>query len=169
MGLVGDLSGIGLLDRSLKPLGQSGEVSAASFAKWVQSMRWAELQDRVPAARACAPAQWWVAIPIQESDGALLGVFCVTQRPASPPAQPARFASALALRLKPLVDCVYRDLAAAVPARSKVQSLSERTQELEWLFQISSSLKGAVDDHRVVEELLVAATSRLETRKERPC
>ena len=79
-GLVGDLSGVGLLDGALKPTGQSGELPGPQVAKWVQSLRWADLQERVPAARAGEAGQWWVAIPIQQSDGALLGVFCVTQR-----------------------------------------------------------------------------------------
>ena len=161
-GLVGDLSGVGLLDGALKPTGQSGELPGPQVAKWVQSLRWADLQERVPAARAGEAGQWWVAIPIQQSDGALLGVFCVTQRQPSAPTQPSRLAGALALRLKPLLDCVHRDLAAAVPTRTKVQNLTERTAELEWLFQVSGNLKGAVDDQRVIEELLSAATSRLE-------
>jgi diguanylate cyclase (GGDEF)-like protein len=41
--------------------------------------------------------------------------------------------------------------------------LTERTAELEWLFKVTSNLKGAVDDKRVVEELLAAATERLQS------
>jgi diguanylate cyclase (GGDEF)-like protein len=41
--------------------------------------------------------------------------------------------------------------------------LTERTAELEWLFKVTSNLKGAVDDKRVVEELLAAATDRLQS------
>jgi diguanylate cyclase (GGDEF)-like protein len=41
--------------------------------------------------------------------------------------------------------------------------LTERTAELEWLFKVTSNLKGAVDDKRVVEELLAAATQRLQS------
>ena len=79
-GLVGDLSGIGLLDGSLKPAGESGELNVALFAKWVQSLHWTDFQERVPAARAGTATHWWAAIPIQQADGALLGVFCASQR-----------------------------------------------------------------------------------------
>jgi diguanylate cyclase (GGDEF)-like protein len=41
--------------------------------------------------------------------------------------------------------------------------LTERTAELEWLFKVTSNLKGAVDDKRVVEDLLAAATERLQS------
>ncbi len=162
-GLVGDLSGIGLLDGSLKPAGESGELNIALFAKWVQSLQWTDFQERVPAARAGTATHWWAAIPIQQADGALLGVFCASQRLSTAPPQPSRFADALALRLKPLLDCVHRDLVAAVPTRLKIQNLTERSAELEWLFQVTSNLKGSVDDQRIIEELLAAATARLES------
>jgi diguanylate cyclase (GGDEF)-like protein len=61
------------------------------------------------------------------------------------------------------LDCIHRDFAAAIPTRTKVQMLTERTAELEWLFKVTSNLKGAVDDKRVVEELLAAATERLQS------
>jgi diguanylate cyclase (GGDEF)-like protein len=163
-GLVGDLSGVGLLDNSLNPAGESGELPGALFAKWVRSLHWADLQERAPTARAAAsPNQWWAAMPIQQSDGTLLGVFGTVQRLAAAPTQPSRYADALAQRLKPLLDCVYRDLVAAIPARVKIKDLTERTAELEWLFQITNNLKGAVDDQRVIEDLLAAATERLQS------
>jgi diguanylate cyclase (GGDEF)-like protein len=162
-GLVGDLSGVGLLDGSLKPVGQSGELDAALCAKWLQSLHWTDLQERLATARAGTATHVWVAIPIQQADGGLLGVFCTSQRCAAPPTQPARVAGALALRLKPLLDCVHRDLMSAVPARAKIQNLTERTAELEWLFQVTSNLKGTVDDQQIIEELLAAATARLES------
>ena len=43
----------------------------------------------------------------------------------------------------------------------KMQVLTERTAELEWLFSITGKLKGAADEKRVIEELLRAAAERL--------
>jgi diguanylate cyclase (GGDEF)-like protein len=161
-GLVGDLTGIVLLDGLLKPRGESGELNAAALSAWAGSLRWTELHDRAAAAHTFGAQHWWVAIPIQQSDGVLLGAFCVSRRVAAAPTQPSRFAAELALRLKPLLDCVHRDLASAKPARTKVTELTQRTAELEWLFQVTSKLNGAGDDQRVIEELLAAATARLD-------
>jgi len=162
-GLVSDLTGIVLLDGSLKPRGQTGELNAAALTAWAGSLRWTELQERTPTAHAFGPQHWWVAIPIQQSDGMLLGAFCVSRRTAATPTQPSRFADELATRLKPLLDCVHRDLAASKSTRVKVRELTERTAELEWLFQVTSNLNGAVDDQRIIEELLAAATTRLDS------
>ncbi len=161
-GLVGDLRGVGLFDGCLRPRGHSGEWVPAPLLTWVQSLRWTELDSRVPAAIAGPAKHCWVAIPIEQSDGTLLGVFCVSQRVEALPPQPSRFAEALALRLKPLLDCIHRDLAAAVPKVDKVTALTERTAELEWLFRVTGNLKDAVDDQRVLEGLLSAATARLD-------
>ncbi len=159
-GLVGDLSGVGLLDASLACRGQSGAWTAAPCIAWLRSLRWPELGQRAPAAYEFEPGHWWAALPVQQSDGTLLGVFCVSQRVAPNPAQPPRLAHALEARMKPLLDCVYRDLISAKPTR--VNDLTERTAELEWLFRVTNNLKGAVDDQRVIEELLAAATQRLD-------
>jgi diguanylate cyclase (GGDEF)-like protein len=160
-GLISDLNGICLLDSKFKARGQSGDLTAEPLAKWVLSLGWSNLNTREPAARAQGSGRWCAAIPLEQTDGTLLGVFCASQTLANPPTQPSRFASALSLRLRPLLDCIHRDFATALPTRTKVQMLTERTAELEWLFKVTSKLKGAVDDKRVVEELLAAATERL--------
>jgi len=43
----------------------------------------------------------------------------------------------------------------------QVQALTERSAELEWLFKVTSNLKGGVDDKKVLQELVAEATSRL--------
>jgi diguanylate cyclase (GGDEF)-like protein len=160
-GLVADSTGAGLLDATLQPRGQCGEVDAALLSKWAQTLHWTEPQARAPMAQAFAALQLWVIMPIQQTDGTLLGVFCVSRRVAAIPIQPARWAAELALRLKPLLDCIHRDLAAAKPTRAKVKELTERSAELEWLFRVTNNLKGAVDDQRIIEELMAAASARL--------
>jgi len=160
-GLVPGLAGIGMLDAALNPVQQSGKLKIQKFAEWVRALRWADTPPGSPAARAGESPDWWVAIPLQDSHGLMLGVFCVIQPQPHPPTQPTRLAVDLAQRLKPLLDCVHRDLAAAVPARTKLKDLTERTAELEWLFSVTSNLKGAVDDRRIIDELLAASTDRL--------
>lgn len=160
-GLVGDLTGICLLDGSLRPRGEQGELTGGAATKWIRSLGWTESNEAAPTASAFDSQQWWTGIPLEQSDGTLLGVFCVCQRTTSAPTQPSRFAADLALRLKPLLDCIHRELAAAVPANTKVQALTEHSAELEWLFKVTSNLKGGVDDKKVLQELVAEATSRL--------
>lgn len=162
-GLVGDLTGVCLLDASLKVLGQEGELSGEPVTKWIRSLGWTDSHEMAPAASARAVPEWWTAIPLVQPDGSLLGVFCASQHVAAAPAQPSRLAAQLAARLKPLLDCIQRDLAGAIPVRSRINSLTERSAELEWLFNVTSNLKGPVDGKRILQELVTEATSRLES------
>lgn len=162
-GLVADLTGACLLDGAQRSRGEHGDLHADQVAGWIKTLKWNELHAAEPTASDRGSRHWWIAIPLEHSDGTGLGVFVVSQGLAKPPDQPVRMAQAIALRLKPLLDCIHRDLAAAIPARSRVQTLTERSAELEWLFQVTSNLKGAVDDKKVLSELLNAATTRLKS------
>jgi diguanylate cyclase (GGDEF)-like protein len=162
-GLVGNLNGICLLDGALKIRGQHGVLAGEAVAKWIRTLGWSESDEAAPAASTRGSNQWWAAVPLVQTDGSLLGVFCVSQQVNAPPTQPSRFAADLASRLKPLLDCMHRDLANAVPTRTRLETLTERSAELEWLFKVTSRLNGAVDDKKVLQELLAAATSRLDS------
>jgi diguanylate cyclase (GGDEF)-like protein len=160
-GLLTNFSGLCLLDARLRPRSQTSTLDAEKIAKWLRSLGWDGENERTPVSVAHTRGEWLTAIPVEQSDGTLLGAFCVQISLPGPPAQPARHAGEIAQKLKPLLDCVHREFAAAVPTRSRVQALTERTAELEWLFQVTGQLKGSSDDRRLVEELLVAATERL--------
>jgi diguanylate cyclase (GGDEF)-like protein len=159
--LLTDLSGCCLFDAQLAPCGHSSTLEPGAVGRWVHSLRWLEPQERTATGCAQGRGQWLSALPLEASDGALVGVFCIRQTLHAAPPQPARHAADLARQLKPLLDCVHRELAASVPIRSRVQALTERTAELEWLFEISGHLQGAADERRLVEELLIASTERL--------
>lgn len=161
--LVGELAGICLLNGTLQSRGQSGELPPDVLRAWIQTLGWNDLDARLPAARPQPSKRYWVAIPIEQTDGTLLGVFCVSQVLAAVPAQPSRHAGDLGIQLKPLLDCIHRDFAAAVPTRTKLAVLTERTAELEWLFKVTNNLRGGVDNQRILEELLQAATQRLQS------
>ena len=160
-GLVKDLSGVCLLDAGLRVRGHSSGLNVTSITKWLQSLGWEGVTERPAVGIAHDRRRWLSALPLEQTDGALLGVFCVCQSLSQPPTQPHRHAQDVAHRLKPLLDCIHRELAAAVPVASKVQALTERTAELEWLFKVTGNLKGAADERRLVEELLIASTERL--------
>jgi diguanylate cyclase (GGDEF)-like protein len=159
--LLADLTGICLLDGSLKPRGQHGELKANPVVKWVRTLDWTRSHDVQPAAGVRVGYRWWTAIPLQQTDGRLLGVFCVSQRLAESATRPSRVAADAALRLQPLLDCIHRELSAAVPARARLEVLTGRAAELEWLFNLTADLKGAVDDSRILEQLVAQATARL--------
>ncbi len=159
--LLADLTGLCLLDFDLQSRGHADTPTPAVIAKWLRSLGWTDPNNRLPAGIASGRGRWLTAIPLEQSDGTLLGVFCVQQSRDPHPEHAARHAAAVALQLKPLLDCVYREFAAAIPASSRVQALTERTAELEWLFKVTGNLKGSSDDRHLLEELLTAATMRL--------
>ncbi len=161
--LLKDVSGLCLLDGGFKVRGHSGALNVTAITNWLRSLNWHGVDERPPAGAAHDRSQWLSAVPIEQTDGALLGVFCVCQTLPCPPTQPQRHAEDVAHLVKPLLDCIHRELAAAVPVASKVQALTERTAELEWLFTVTGNLKGASDEQRVLQELLAASTLRLKS------
>ena len=159
--LIENFSGLCLLDADFEPRGNSSTLNPAQIRQWLDTLGWDGPTDRSPAAMTQG-GKCLVAIPVEQTDGTLLGAFCVQQMLAAPPTQPSRHAAEVQRKLKPLLDCVHREFAAALPIRSRVQALTERTAELEWLFQVTGRLKGSSDERRLVEELLNAATERLQ-------
>ncbi|MFO1468637.1 MAG: EAL domain-containing protein [Steroidobacteraceae bacterium] len=160
--LLEQLDGILVLDHALQPRAPSALINHTAVRKWLRSLGWLDNQGpREPGSIGNGTRHWLTAIPMETADAALVGVFCVRQTLEQRPASASRHAIEAARRLKPLLDCVHRELAARVPVRSRVEMLTERTAELEWLFEVISGLKGSSDDRRVVEELLALAAQRL--------
>ena len=71
---------------------------------------------------------------------------------------------AVALRLKPVLASLHRELNATQVRRSKERTLAERTEELEWLFTVTQQANTASDERQVFVDLLAAATERLESQ-----
>jgi diguanylate cyclase (GGDEF)-like protein len=161
--LVGELSGACLLDGHRRVRGSSGSIMLPQVRTWVDELGWNGPLERQPAARSHAPGVWMTAIPLEQSDTTLLGVLCVQQTLNIAASNPARHAADVARRLKPLLDCIYRELEASVPVRERVQAMTERTAELEWLFKVASQRKGGSNNRYALKELLAAATDRLES------
>jgi diguanylate cyclase (GGDEF)-like protein len=158
-GLMPELLGIGVCDAKFQSWGQSGDFRDEKRDKWFRSLGPQAAKELSPVSIDVDSGARWTAIPIAESDGGLLGIFCISL--PSTEILGARRSTQIAAQLKPLLDCVHRDLAAARPSRGTVQALTERTAELEWLFRITSDLHGATDDKKIIEGLLQAATERL--------
>jgi diguanylate cyclase (GGDEF)-like protein len=161
--LLKNLNGLCLLDAQFRPLGQSAELDPGPIATWLRTLQRNQADAWTSAGVTHRRGQCLSAIAVRQSDGTLLGVFCVTQSLTHPAREASRHAAEVAKVLKPLLDCMHRELAAALPTRSRVQALTERTAELEWLFQVTENLKGATDDRRLLQELLVASTQRVDS------
>jgi len=162
--LIGDSAGICLFDHELRPRGQTPAWKMSAVARWVKTLDWVDASSqRTAAATSLTRNQWLTAIPLEQPDGALLGVFCIQQNREQPPARPSHDAAELQRALKPLLDCVHREMAGTLPAKSRIQTLTERTAELEWLFKVTNNLKGSTDEKLILQELLDSAAARLES------
>lgn len=150
--LLEGAGGVCVLDARLRSRGRTGALDAQALARALRTQGWEDPMQRRPVALRALGA---TAIPVEQLDGPILGVFCVEQLKI-PPAECAQ-------RLRPLLDVIRRELAAEQPASQRLNTLTERSAELEWLFNLTSSLKGASDDRRVLEELVRAAAQRLES------
>ncbi len=160
-GLLGELSGVCLFDCHWRVRGSWGRLNTPLLQKWTGELGWNGIGVRQPVALAHTPGEWTTAIPLEQSDTTLLGVFCVQQSLPILPTHPARHAMDITGRLRPLLECVHRELAAALPVRERVQTLTERTAELEWLFKLTNDLKAGTEDGHAIRQLLAAATDRL--------
>ncbi|HEV2287067.1 MAG TPA: GGDEF domain-containing protein, partial [Steroidobacteraceae bacterium] len=160
--LLPEAKGIALLDGSLAAFGHTGSADPKALAAWLRQLGWTERTARIPTCSAPRKGCCATAIPLERTDGTLLGVLCIVEPAASAAAGSPRNARSITQKLKPVLDSLHRELAAVTPERTrKQQVLTERTAELEWLFKVTANLHGATDDRHVLEELLSAATERL--------
>ncbi len=163
--LVKNLTGLVLLDGRLGEIGHAGTLAVSAAQERIRALGWLNRQRarREPALLKNSPRHFAVAVPLELSEGRLLGVLCV-ELPVPPKARITdAHVRALAQQLKPVLGSLGRELAARQSSRSRVQTLTERTSELEWLFKVTSDLKGASDERRVLEGMLQAATERLKS------
>jgi diguanylate cyclase (GGDEF)-like protein len=163
--LLGGETGLCLLDGRLECVGQSAPLSVEALRPWLRGLGWINKNPlpRRPCAVRQSSGRWVTALALETSDHELLGVLCVEQPAAGELPPGPRHAPALAQKLKPVLDCLYRELAARQPESRKLQTLTERTAELEWLFKVTSDLRGGADEQRMLEQLLAAATERLKS------
>jgi len=162
-GLIGELSGVCLLDGGRRLRGCQGEIGAADITVRIEALHWQQPGARVATLICTKPGQWLTAVPLEQTDGTLLGIFCIQQALSHGPAHLKRHPGEIERRLKPLLDCIRRELVSSLPSRERIQTLSERTAELEWLFKVTSNLQGSTGERHAIEELLAAATQRLDS------
>jgi diguanylate cyclase (GGDEF)-like protein len=160
-GLLEHVTGVCLLDGQLRSQGEHGGLTAAAITPALRSMAKPGQTRQAPRCLEHSPRLRTSLIPLEQTDGVLLGFFCVQQ--SADDSNAFAGAEATARRLKPVLDCLHRELAAAQPLHSKVRVLTEQTAELEWLFDITGKLSGNREDQGVIAELLRAACGRLDS------
>jgi len=162
--LLGTTVRICVFDGALAMLGCSEGLDAQALGKWLQEAGWPH-KARNPIARVTYQGrQLLTAIPLLNCDESLLGALVVQQTPQRATQPLATDVRNLVQKLTPCIECLHRELAAAVPANERLQNMTERTAELEWLFKITNGIKAASSNRHVIEELLAAATTRLRSK-----
>lgn len=161
--LLKPISAIALLDDRLRVLGTTSTLAPEPLIGWLRTLDWHSpgATGREPCASIQPGGRWVSALPVSTTDGELLGVLCIEQPAEAACVPPKQHASRLALRLTPVLDSLHRELAGRQPRSKKIQTLLERTAELEWLFNVTGELRGGSDEHRMLDQLLSAATERL--------
>jgi diguanylate cyclase (GGDEF)-like protein len=156
--LVPTIEGVALLDQSLQVIGVTRGMPAAQCGRWLKDSP--NTQD--PSARFRALDGSRVSmLTLEDSQGIFMGAFCVTQT-IETFMPPAKHLGMLRKTLGPLLECVHRDLSASGSNRSGQRAFTERSAQLEWLFQLSGDLRGASDGRGLLERLILAASERLE-------
>jgi diguanylate cyclase (GGDEF)-like protein len=159
--LCGQVVGTCLLDGELKVRGSVGKLDGSQIREWLSSLGWKKKAQREPATSTPADGHWLIAIPVQQSDGELLGVWCMLQQLQPSSSSASRRPHIALQRLKPVLDSLHRELSAAAPRKARTQTLTERTAELEWLFKVTSAVRTASNDQKVLDGILDAATERI--------
>lgn len=159
--LLEDVTGICLFDGKLRSRGQTGGLAASAVSTHLRCLLKSDGLQHGAVSIAPKALVYTTAIPLTQTDGVLLGILCIQQTRTAVEVNSQRHAATVCRRLKPLLDCLHRELAASRRETTKTRVLSERTAELEWLFDVTGDLKGSMDEPHVVEELLRAAIERL--------
>ncbi|HUI60987.1 MAG TPA: phosphodiesterase, partial [Steroidobacteraceae bacterium] len=133
------------------------------FATWLRS-RQAEQKDGLGACltRLHRSGCCEVALPLVDSQDRILAVLGVGLSAAATQTQGRNPGRALRQRLKPVLDCLHREIAAAARARSRVSNLTGKTQDLEWLFALTGATgTAAAGEGQPIQRLLAAAAERM--------
>jgi diguanylate cyclase (GGDEF)-like protein len=149
------INAVGLRDAMLRDHGSSAGLNAPAVLKKLKTG-----QPGVPLAAEEGALQVF-ALPVTSADGKLLG-YLLVQEDAHPLGDSGERIQALGTALSPLVTCLVPVLQAKSPARRRVETLTERSEELEWLFQLAGRIKSGEGDQNVLQALMSAAAERLD-------
>jgi diguanylate cyclase (GGDEF)-like protein len=160
--LLPGLGALCLFDENLSLWESNPRADIRAASSLLQSTQWGRpAASHESIAATTSTGTLTVAIPILRGSGRLLAVVCAqffangARELGDTPAQ------SVAARLKPALDCLHRELASRRARSVRSKALTERTAELEWLFEFSTDVKGLGNEQRVLERLLAASADRL--------
>ncbi|HEY2685168.1 MAG TPA: bifunctional diguanylate cyclase/phosphodiesterase [Steroidobacteraceae bacterium] len=148
------INAVGLRDASLRDQGTSTGLHGPAILKKLKESR-----QGAPVS-AEAGAVHLFALPVASADGAILG-YLLVQEDAHPLGDTDERIESLSNALAPLLTCLVPVLQPKLPARRRVETLTERSAELEWLFQLAGRIKSGEGDQNVLQALLSAAAARI--------
>lgn len=154
--------GVGIADGELVDCGGRGDFDSSAFCAWLRAQQpgIASSADLNCARMRCA-GQFGIGLALVDSTRKLIAVVGVALTREQASALGGNPGKALRQRLQPVLDCLHRELGSAARAKSKVATLSERTRDLEWLFQIAGELKSAASNVGALQHLIGTAADRI--------
>lgn len=155
--LVPATRAVGFFDRS----GQCCGCSHDALRNELEALALRCMEKTPPAAagRILSNGLLVAALPVQH-EGRLVGALSVALTKETNQAAEALLASARAA-LQPVANVVAPVLQSATRP-TKTQVLTERTEELEWLFSITAQLRSGSTECAAIEHLLAAAVERMQ-------
>ncbi len=158
--LLEQVTGVCLLDAQLRSDGESGDLRAQTVIDDVTPLDSDDRRSRGFCFERGVHRRLTV-LPLQDS-GSLLGMLCIQQASAPVGAPAARHIAAVESRLRPVLDCLRRELTRPLPREQLQSSLNDHTSELEWLSDLTASLPAEAGDRRAIDNLLRAASERMD-------
>lgn len=159
--LLGGCRGVCVLDADLEEYGSLGTLDPAEFSQWIRSEPMAARGPQPDRARKRSTGTVEFALTLADSAGKPVAVVGIALAAADATRLGPSAARSLRQRLKPALDCLHRELSAAARNKSKVATLSEKTRDLEWLFEVAAELRSAASNRTALEKLLATAAQRM--------
>ncbi len=159
--LVGGCRGVCVLDGDLEDCGSRGSIDTANFSRWIGGESATPQDAQIERARKRSSGTVEIALGLADSTGKRVAIVGIALSGADAARLGGSAARTLRQRLKPALDCLHRELSAAARNKSKVATLSEKTRDLEWLFEVAAELRSAASNRGALEKLLATATQRM--------
>jgi diguanylate cyclase (GGDEF)-like protein len=161
--LLPGVTGSLILDRELKMVGRTGVIGAdRPLFDWLRSLDWPQGRPRQTAAlRELPRGACLAAFAFTDSHGDFLGAATVQLSSEARQRFNQRVEHAIHDQLSPALDCLQRELARRGVVTQSDPATVERTQDLEWLFNVAGDLKRQGGDSHLLRGLLGAACQRM--------
>lgn len=161
--LLPGVTGTMLFDARLNFVAQAGTVPPLrDIAEWVKSHAWPrKTAAELPVSRELPGGACVLAFPFADGDSRFLGLACLRLSGEARARFPQQLASAVRDALRPGLQCLQREIGGLESANEAETATVERTQDLEWLFNVSADVKRDAGDMQLLRGLLAAASARM--------